>query len=97
MDDIAIHTRIHKEETEQQHLEQHHMYVQHVLAKLQEHNLFLKPEKCTFEQLQIEFLRVTVNQGTVQMDDKKVEKVKNWQQPINVTKVQRFLGFTEYY
>jgi len=87
MDDMAIHTRKREEETEQQHLERHRTYVCRILAKLQEHNLFLKPEKCTFEQTQIEFLGVTVDQGTVQMDNKKVEKVKNWQQPMNVTEV----------
>src|SRR5579863_919955 len=87
MDDMAIHTRRQEEETEQQHLKQHRTYVRRILAKLQEHNLFLKPEKCTFEQSRIEFLGVTVDQGTVQMDDKKVKKVKNWQQLTNVTKV----------
>ena len=65
MDDMAIHTRKQEEETEQQHLEWHCTYVRCILAKLQEHNLFLKPEKCTFEQSQIKFLGVTVNQGTV--------------------------------
>jgi len=87
MDDMAIHTRRQGEETETQHTERHRTYVQRILAKLQEHNLFLKPEKCTFEQPQIEFLGVTVDQGTVQMDDKKIEKVKNWQTPSNVTEV----------
>ena len=72
---------------EQQHLERHCTYVRCILAKLQEHNLFLKLEKCTFEQLRIEFLGVTVDQGMVQMDNKKVEKVKNWQQSTNVTEV----------
>src|SRR5579863_517548 len=87
MDDMAIHTQKQEEETEQQHIGRHRLYVQCVLAKLQEHNLFLKPEKCTFKQPQIEFLGVTVDQGTVQMDNKKVKKVKNWQQPTNITKV----------
>jgi hypothetical protein len=40
-----------------------------------EHNLFLKPEKCMFEQPSIEFLEVQVMQGAVQMDDIKIEKV----------------------
>ena len=94
---MAIHTKKKEGESEEQHLNRHCTYVCRILAKLQEHNLFLKPEKCTFEQPLLEFLRVTVDQGTVQMDDKKVEKVKNWQQPTNVTEVWRFLGFTGYY
>src|SRR5579863_8775595 len=97
MDDMAIHTKRRDEETEEHHLERHRTYVRRILAKLQEHNLFLKPEKCTFEQPLIKFLGVTVDQGTVQMDDKKVKKVKNWQQPTNVTEVRRFLGFMGYY
>jgi RNase H-like domain found in reverse transcriptase len=62
-----------------------------------EHNLFLKPEKCTFEQPSIEFLGVRITQGEVQMDDAKVEKVRNWRPPTNVTEVRKFLGFTGYY
>src|SRR5487761_1072742 len=97
MDDMAIHTSKRKDETEEQHLERHRSHVCIILAKLKEHNLFLKPEKCTYEQTSIEFLGVTVDEGTVQMDHKKVEKVQNWPTPTNVTEVRRFLGFTGYY
>jgi RNase H-like domain found in reverse transcriptase len=31
------------------------------------------------------------------MDDTKVEKVRNWKPPTNVTEVWKFLGFTGYY
>jgi hypothetical protein len=62
-----------------------------------EHNLFLKPEKCIFKQPSIEFLGVWIIQGEVQMDDTKVEKVRNWRPPTNVTEVWKFLGFTGYY
>jgi hypothetical protein len=61
------------------------------------HNLFLKLEKCIFEQPSIEFLGVWVTQGEVQMDDTKVERVHNWKVPTNVTEICRFLGFTGYY
>jgi len=57
----------------------------------------LKPEKCTFKQPAIEFLGVKVDQGTVQMDDTKIAKVKNWITLHNVTEVCKFLGFTGYY
>jgi hypothetical protein len=62
-----------------------------------EHNLFLKPEKCNFEQPSIEFLGVRITQGEVEMDDTKVEKVRNWKTPTNITEVRKFLGFTGYY
>jgi RNase H-like domain found in reverse transcriptase len=65
--------------------------------KLLEHNLFLKPEKCSFEQPSIEFLGVHITQGQVQMDDTKVEKVCHRRPPTNVTEVRKFLGFTGYY
>jgi RNase H-like domain found in reverse transcriptase/Reverse transcriptase (RNA-dependent DNA polymerase)/Chromo (CHRromatin Organisation MOdifier) domain len=97
MDDMAIHTKKREGETEQQHILRHRSYVCRVLAKLLKHNLFLKPEKCTFEQPSIEFLGVRVSEGTVHMDDVKVEKVRKWLPPSNVTEVQKFLGFTGYY
>jgi RNase H-like domain found in reverse transcriptase len=61
------------------------------------HNLFLKPEKCSFKQPSIKFLGVQVTQGKVQMDDTKVDKVRNWRTPTNVMEVCKFLGFTGYY
>jgi len=81
---MAIHTAKLPEETDEQHLQRHHELVKRILAKLQEHNLFLKLEKCTFKQPTIEFLGVNVNQGTVQMDDTKIVKVRNWITPHNV-------------
>jgi Reverse transcriptase (RNA-dependent DNA polymerase) len=97
MDDLAIHTHQLEYETEEQHVQWHRNYVKRILAKLMEHNLFLKPEKCAFEQPSIEFLGVWITQGEVQMDDTKVEKVRNLRPPTNVTEVRKFLGFTGYY
>jgi hypothetical protein len=77
MDDMAIHTKHQPEETEEQHVQWHRIYVKRIFAKLMEHNLFHKPEKCSFEQPSIEFLGVHITQGEVQMDDTKVEKVCN--------------------
>jgi len=45
----------------------------------------------------IEFLGVNVDQGTVQMDNTKIVKVKNWITPHNIREVCKFLGFTGYY
>src|SRR6266850_4602099 len=65
MDNMAIHMVKLPDEMDEQHLQRHCELVKRILTKLQEHNLFLKPEKCTFKQLAIEFLGVNIDQGTV--------------------------------
>jgi Reverse transcriptase (RNA-dependent DNA polymerase) len=60
MDDMAIHTKHQPEEMEEQHVQWHRIYVKRIFAKLMEHNLFHKPEKCSFEQPSIEFLGVHI-------------------------------------
>ncbi len=60
MDDILIATP-----TDIPH---HRQLVHQVLDKLEEHDLFLKPEKCTFEAPEIEYLGLIIGGGRVQMD-----------------------------
>jgi Reverse transcriptase (RNA-dependent DNA polymerase) len=97
MDDMAIHMKKKTGKTELQHILRHRSYMSRILTKLLKNNLFLKPEKCTFKQLSIKFLGVRVSEGTVHMDNVKVEKVHKWLPPMNVTEVRKFLGFTGYY
>src|SRR3979490_2352767 len=56
-------------------LEEHRSTVKHVLALLQEHDLYLKPEKCEFEKEKGEYLGLVVSEGKVEMDPVKVEGV----------------------
>jgi hypothetical protein len=65
MDNMAIHTTHQPGETEEQHVQKHRIYVKQILAKLMEHNLFLKLEKCSFEQPSIKFLGIRITQGEV--------------------------------
>ena len=97
MDDIAIHTWPKHGETTEQHLQHHRDKVEHVLQTLQDHDLFLQLEKCSFEQSKIEFLGICIKEGTVHMEEHKVNKVKNWEAPRNVREIHEFLGFTGYY
>jgi len=60
MDDMAIHTRKLTRETEEQHIEWHQSYIKCILDKLMKHNLFLKLEKCAFEQPSVEFLGIQI-------------------------------------
>jgi hypothetical protein len=43
-----------------------------VLARLTEHDLFLKPEKCEFSQRQVEYLGFLISKGNIRMDPKKL-------------------------
>jgi hypothetical protein len=74
-----------------------HGYPHQMPTRLMKHNLFLKLEKCAFKQPSIEFLGIQITQGEVQMDNTKVEKVRNWKVLMNITEVCKFLGFTGYY
>ncbi len=64
---------------------------------LEENDLYLKPEKCAFEQKEIDYLGVIVGQGTLKMDPKKIQGVADWSPPTTVTETCQFLGFTGYY
>jgi hypothetical protein len=89
MDDILIHTP--------NDPETHRRQVHQVLTKLKDHDLYLKPEKCQFEQKKVEFLSVILSAGTVQMDPMKVKGITDWPPPKNVRDIRAFLGFTRFY
>ena len=76
MDDIAIHTKPHPNETEEEHKTRHRKLTHHVLDKLKENDLYLKPEKCEFMKREIDYLRVVVGNGVLKMDPKKLQTVK---------------------
>jgi hypothetical protein len=75
----------------------HAQQVQQFLIKLQQHNLYLKPEKCTFHQQTVEYLGVVISQGTISMDPVKVQGITDWPPPMKVKEVRSFLGFCNFY
>ena len=88
IDDILIFT---------ESLEVHQKTVRQVLEILCSNNLYLKPEKCVFEQLEVEYLGLILSAGKVAMDPVKVAGVHDWPIPCNVTEVRSFLGFINFY
>jgi len=77
--------------------EEHDELVEEVLKRLEENNLFVKPEKCKWKVREVEFLRVVIGPKGVEMQRKKIEGVLNWPASRNVKEVQKFLGLTNYY
>src|SRR6266481_314235 len=88
MDDILIYSHT---------LSDHQQIVHQVLSTLQEWRLFLKPEKCKFEQKEVEYLRLVISKDHVAMDPMKVCRVMEWLTPMKVKEVQSFLGFVNFY
>src|SRR6266702_1701412 len=67
MDDILIATP--------SNLSHHQRLVHQVLTRLEEHDLYLKPEKCTFEALEVEYLGLSIGHGKIRIDPIKVVRV----------------------
>jgi len=76
--------------------EGHNELVEEILKRLEENDLFVKPEKCKWKVREVEFLVVIRPRG-VEIQKKKVEGVLNWPVPRNVKEVQKFLGLANYY
>ena len=97
MDDGVIHTKQLPHESKLEHLLRHRKYVHEIFDHLASLDLYLKPEKCQFEQEQIEYLGVIVGNGQIQMDISKTNAVSKWPRPRNVRDVRAILGYTGYY
>jgi hypothetical protein len=88
MDDVLIFTRT---------LDKHKQIVRRVLKILSDNDLYLKPEKCLFEQSSIKFLRLLISHNHVGMDPVKVNGIATWPTPRNVKNIQSFVGFCNFY
>jgi hypothetical protein len=71
--------------------------VHDILAVLEEHDLYLKPEKCVWEAASIDYLGLILEKGVTRMDLTKVEGVRNWATPSTKKHVCSFLGFCNFY
>ena len=53
-------------------IEDHHAAVRDVLQVLQDYDLFLKPEKCVWESLHVDYLGLILEKGVTCMDPAKI-------------------------
>src|SRR4051812_23889163 len=88
LDDIIIHSK-----TFGQHLED----IDKVFGKLKDAKLMSKESKCEFCALEIKFLGHIIGKNGRKVDLNKVEKVKNYSRPENISQLREFLGLTSYY
>ena len=78
-------------------IEHHWAVVTQVLDVLQKHCLYLKAKKCSFKCSTVEYLGLVLSEGCIEMDPIKIAGVRDWPTPKNVTEVQSFVGFVNFY
>ncbi len=76
--------------------ESHRNHVQEVLKRQREHGLYAKPEKCKFNQVQVEFLGFIISRSGIQIAFDKTKAVVDWPRPTTRKELQRFLGLANY-
>ena len=87
-EDILVYSRNEKE---------HQEHLQIVLQLLEKHRFYANEKKCAFAQKRIAYLGHVITKEGVSADPEKVEAMKQWPQPKNVTALRGFLGLTGYY
>lgn len=71
--------------------------IQCILRRLHEEHLFLKPEKCTFDTSEVEYLGMIIRPGQVAMDPAKLAGINDWPVPSSVKETHSFLRFCNFY
>ena len=68
-----------------------------VLERICTHGLKVSPKKCDLFQKQVSFLGHIVSNEGIATDAGKIESVKTWPSPRNITEIRSFLGTCSYY
>ena len=64
---------------------------------LRKKKLYAKFSKCEFWLDSVSFLGLVVSKDGVMVDPSKIETVKNWVRPTNVSEIRSFVGLASYY
>ena len=88
MDNILVGTEIEKG---------YNKIVEEVLKRLEENDLYVKPEKCVWKVKKIGFLGVVIGSSRIEIEKEKVDGVLSWPEPRNTKDIRKFLGLANYY
>lgn len=88
LDDIFIYSK-----TREEHL----AHIEEVLKELDAQKLYLKPSKCEWMKPEVEFLGHRIGREGLSVDPQKIDAVKQWPAPTNVSELRSFLGLAGYY
>jgi hypothetical protein len=88
LDDILIYSKIEEE---------HEKHLRMVLQVLREYKLYTKLIKCIFYQKKIHYLGHIISAKGITVDPEKIEAIRGWSTPRNVTEVRSFMVLSNYY
>ena len=88
IDDILIYSRS---------TEEYERHLRIIFQLLREKQLYAKFKKFEFWLEKVGFLGHVINKEGISVDLAKIEAIKDWPRPTNVTEVRSFLGLAEYY
>jgi hypothetical protein len=88
LDDINIYIK-----TFEEYLEK----LEEVFRRIKVAGLKIKPSKCKFAKSELTFLGHVISNKGILPDPDKIEKVKNFPRPTNITGIRSFLGLASYY
>ncbi|XP_059066066.1 uncharacterized mitochondrial protein AtMg00860-like [Cryptomeria japonica] len=88
LDDILIFSK-----TWDEHLQ----HVEQVISMLQQHKPYANREKCSFGLKRIQYLGYIVDNRGVHVDPAKIQLIRDWPSPTNITDLRTFLGLANFY
>ena len=77
--------------------EGHNKLVAEVIRRLEENDLYVKPEKCKWKVREVGFLEVIIGPEGIKMEKEKMKGVLEWLTSKCVKDMQKFLGLANYY
>ena len=88
IDDIIVGT-----DTKEEYKE----IVAEVIRRLEENDLYVKPEKCKWKIREVGFLGVVIGTNGIKIEKEKIKGVLDWLTPKCVKDMQKFLELANYY
>ena len=88
LDDILVYSK---------NEEEHEEHLRLILQLLREHQFYAKLGKCDFYKDRIQYLGHIISKEDISVDLDKIEAIKNWPTPKNVTEVRSFIRLAGYY
>ena len=71
--------------------------LEEVFSRMRKAHLTLKPSKCALFRQKVEYLGHIVSKDGIRQTQSKIEAIRHWCEPSNLSELRSFLGITSYY